>query len=62
MKDKVGVILRKVVFAVGVIYGVNLFLKNLNINIPINLITISYTSFLGIPGLLSLFTLCYLIS
>ena len=61
MKNKLGITMKKVVFAFSVIYGVNILLKNTGISIPINLCTIFITSFLGVPGLLSIFVIFYLI-
>ena len=58
---KLGTILKKVVFAFGIIYGVNVILKNVGIFLPINVMTILITSFLGVPGLLSLFALLFII-
>ena len=62
MKNKLGIILKKIVFAFGIIYGVNLMLKNVGIFIPINLITLGITSFLGVPGLLSIFAIFFIIN
>ena len=62
MKNKLGAILKKVVFAFGIIYGINVFLNGVGIYIPINIITIGITSFLGVPGLLSLFAIFYIIN
>ena len=62
MKNKLGTLLKKVVFAFGIIYGVNITLKNVGIYIPINFITIGITSFLGIPGLLSIFAVFFIIN
>lgn len=62
MKSKLGVLLRRIVFAFGIIYGINVMLKNVGIYLPINIITIAITSFLGVPGLLSLFAILYIIN
>jgi len=62
LKNKLGTSLKKIVFAFGIIYGINVILKSVGIYIPINIITIAITSFLGIPGLLSLFTIFYIIN
>lgn len=62
MKSKLGTILKRLLFAFGIIYGVNVMLKNVGIYIPINIITIGITSFLGVPGLLSLFAIFYIIN
>lgn len=54
-------IIKKIVFAFGIIYGLNIVLKNVSINIPINVTTIGLTTILGIPGLLSIFAILYII-
>jgi len=60
--NKLGIFLKRIVFAFGVIYGVDVLLKKVGIYIPINFITVGITSFLGVPGLLSLFILQWIIS
>ena len=62
MGHKLGILLKKIVFAFGIIYGVNVMLRNVGICLPINVFTVSVTSFLGIPGLLSMFTILYIIN
>lgn len=62
MKNKLGTILKKVVFAFGIIYGINVILSSVNIHIPINIITLGITSFLGVPGLLSIFAIFFIIN
>jgi len=62
VKNKLGTILKKVVFAFGIIYGINIILNNVGIHIPINLFTLSIVSFLGVPGLLSIFFLLFIIN
>lgn len=47
-------ILKKVVIAFCIVYLFNLIGVGLNIIIPLNIITITVVSLLGIPGLLSL--------
>ncbi len=61
MKSKLGLLLRKLIFAFGIIYGINVMLKNAGVYLPINVITLSLTAFLGVPGLLSLFALFFII-
>lgn len=61
MKSKLGTVLKKVIFAFGIIYGINVMLKNVGVYLPINVITISVTSLIGVPGLLSLFAIFYLL-
>ncbi len=53
--------LKKIVFAFGIIYGVNVILKSTGIYIPINIPTMTIASFLGIPGILSLFAIFFII-
>ena len=62
MINKLGTVLKKIVFAFGIIYGINIILKNVGIHIPINIITLGITSFLGIPGLLSIFAIFFIIN
>lgn len=62
MKNNLGTILKKVVFAFGIIYGINIILKNAGIFIPINIITLGITAFLGVPGLLSIFAIFFIIN
>ena len=62
MKIKLGTLLRKIVFAFGIIYGINVMLKNVGVYLPINVLTVCITTFLGVPGLLSLFAVLYIIA
>lgn len=62
MHLKLGVALRKIVFAFGIIYGINIMLKNVGVYLPINIFTLGVTTILGAPGLLSLFAISYLIA
>ena len=62
MKKTLGIILRKIVFSFGIIYGINIMLKNVGVYLQINIFTIGVTSFLGVPGLLSLFAILYIIA
>ncbi len=59
---KLGWLLKKLVFAFGIIYGINLILNKVGIYLPINVTTLSITTFLGAPGLISLFTILYIIN
>lgn len=47
-------IIKKIIFAIIIIYSLDLIIKNFNIFVPLNLITISIVSILGFPGLVSL--------
>lgn len=62
MKNKLGTVLKKIVFAFGLIYGINIILNNVGITIPINVITIAITAILGVPGLLSIFAIFFIIN
>lgn len=61
MKKKLYLGLKKVVMAFLLLYGLNYFLSSLQIYIPINLITVTIVSFLGIPGLSSLIILFFIV-
>ena len=61
MKTKLISIIKKIVFSIGIIYGINVILKNVGIFVPINIYTVGLTSMLGVPGLLSIFAILYLI-
>lgn len=62
VKIKLGTFLKKIVFAFGIIYGIDVILKGVGIYIPINIITVAITSFLGVPGLISIFCIFYIIN
>ncbi len=62
MKIKLGAILKRIVFAFGIIYGIDIMLKNVGVYLPINFFTIGITSLLGAPGLLSLFAIFYFLA
>lgn len=61
LKNIIRVILKKIVFSFGIIYGINIILSKINICIPINYYTIGITSLLGIPGLGALIAIYYYI-
>ena len=52
---------KKIVIGIFILYGFNLLVSSINIIIPINYITVGTVSFLGIPGLLSLVLLFFLV-
>lgn len=62
MINKLGIILKRILFAFGIIYGINLILNNASIYIPINFVTLTITSLLGVPGLLSIFVIFFIIN
>lgn len=47
-------IIKKLVFAILIIYGLDILIQNIGIFVPLNLVTISVVSLLGFPGLISL--------
>lgn len=55
-------IIKKVVFAFGILYGINILLNSINIMIPINICTLGISTILGIPGVLSLFAIFFIIN
>lgn len=61
MIKKILVVLKKIVVAFLVLYAFNLLVSSININIPINFITVGTVSILGIPGLLSLIVMFFII-
>lgn len=61
MIKKIYAVLKKVVFAFLLLYGLNYFISSLHIYIPINLITVGIVSFLGLPGLSSLIILYFIV-
>ena len=61
MKNKIVSILKRIVTSFLLLYGLNYLLSSMQIMIPINLITISVVSLLGIPGLSSLIILFFIV-
>jgi len=51
---KIFKILKKIIISSFLVYGYNLLAQPLNLIIPINVITVSAVSLLGIPALFSL--------
>lgn len=54
-------VVKKVIFAFVVLYGLNVIISSINIFIPINIFTISIVSILGVPGLLSLISIFFIL-
>ena len=59
--SKVFGIIKRICLGIFSIYGVNLLFGTINIFVPINLITIGISSFLGIFGLMALVLIQFLI-
>lgn len=45
---------KRVVISLGILYAYNILMQSFNLPIPINIFTISLTTFLGIPGFIGL--------
>lgn len=58
---KILFIVRRIIFAFCIIYAFNLIVVGLEIFIPLNIVTISVVSLLGMPGLLSLIGIYFVI-
>lgn len=61
MIKKITFVLRKILFAFLVLYGLNYFISSLYIYIPINIFTVGIVSLLGISGLSSLIILFFIV-
>lgn len=45
---------RRVVISFGLLYAYNMFMNQFNLPIPINVVTLSITTLLGIPGFIGM--------
>lgn len=54
-------LIKKIVFSVFLIYGFNLMATPLNLIIPINVITVGFITLLGLPALLSLILVYFIV-
>jgi len=61
MLKKILSLIKKIVFSVFLIYGFNLIASPLNLIIPINLITVGLITILGVPALLSLILVYFIV-
>ena len=61
MLKKIFLIVRKIVFSFFLLYGLNLMLNNIDVFIPINIISLLIVSVLDIPGLILLIILFFLL-
>ena len=55
-------IVTRIIFAFVVLYGLNVIVSSINIFIPINMFTVLVVASLGVPGLLSLITIFFIIN
>lgn len=61
MKEKVVAVFKKVSFAFLILYGFNLIVSSVDIFLPINFISVGTVSVLGVPGLLSLVAMYFIL-
>lgn len=54
-------IIRKIIMAFLILYGLNVMLAGLNFYLPINVITVGAISLLGAPGLLGLILMVFIL-
>ena len=54
-------LIKKIVFSVFLIYGFNLMANPLNLIIPINAINVGFVTLLGLPALLSLILVYFIV-
>ncbi len=61
MLKRIFKIIKKIVFAVFLIYGYNILAVPLGIIVPLNLLTIIYVTLFDVPALLSLIVLMFIV-
>lgn len=61
MKKIVFEVLKRIVFAICLVYAFNLVANGLNIFIPINVITVAVVASLGVSGLLALIAIFFVL-
>jgi len=61
MIKKIANAVKKVVVAFLILYGFNLLVNSISIFIPINIVTVGTVTLLGIPGLLSLVAMFFIV-
>lgn len=54
-------ILKRIIFAFLLLYGLNLLVNSFSVLIPINMFTITTVSLLGVPGLVSLIVMFFIV-
>ena len=55
-------LVKRIILAFVVLYGLNVITSSINVFIPINVITLFVVSLLGVPGLLALISIFFLIN
>ena len=61
MLKRLGKLLKNIVLAFLLLYGLNYLVSALHVYIPINVFTVGITTFLGLPGLASLIILFFIV-
>ena len=61
MKDIIITVVKKIIFAICLVYAFNLVASGLKTFIPINLITVSVVASLGMCGLLALIAIYFVL-
>ncbi len=61
MMGKLLKVVKRVIFAFLLLYGLNLLVNSFDVLIPINVLTISLVSVLGVPGLVSLVVMFFIV-
>ena len=61
MLKKIVNVIKKVVFSFLLLYGLNLLVNSFNVVIPINFISLGTVSILGVPGLVSLVVMFFIV-
>ncbi len=61
MLNKIMKVVKKLCLAFVMLYGLNIILTSVNIFIPINIITLTVVTLLGIPSLFGLVAIFFLI-
>lgn len=61
MKKVIFIVVKKIVFAICLVYAFNLLASSLNIFIPINIVTVSVVASLGMSGLLALIAVYFVL-
>lgn len=54
-------IIKRIIMAFLILYGLNVMLTGIDFIIPINLVTVGAITLLGIPGLLGLIVIIFLV-
>lgn len=61
MKKVIFMIIKRIVFAICLVYAFNLLAAGLKVFIPINFFTVSVVSFLGMSGMLALIAIYFVL-